>query len=397
MKVFFADCRGDEQIEVIVADSTQLLIYSLDGRLLLHKELTEENLRPAFAHDTDGDGKADIVFGTEHARTNEIKILNGMGFEISRFTERSATQNFSALIPKTIYRDQLIALAQPEGYSSPRGILLLDTFSLKLEQTFFTPHPIDLTLLGPSRGIPAPLLVPSYRVFDEGQFQSYGPSDKPRDEVYEAKRMLLKIDTAEMISEEFELFDTPDADSGAIHYAAIPEVPERVLLFFTHPSEHRHEAVTHVYEVSLSDGTIQNRIEQLSGVYHDSRVIPGSSSSSLIIAALQRQTGTALTVFSRDLEILKSFELTNSLEFGPLFFDPVSSKYILFLILEDGLYGINNELELLPVLKEKGFLKMAVYKSPDLLYTAMVTESGLELFVVSKILHESCLSSTITD
>lgn len=397
VKVFLADCRGDEQIEVIIVGSTQLLIYSFDGKLLLHKRLTEDNLRPAFAHDTDGDGKADIVFGTEHARTNAIKILNGMGFEISRFTEKSATQNFSALIPKTIYRDQLIAIAQPEGYSSPRGILLLDAFSLELEQTFFTPYPIDLTLLAPSRGSPAPLLIPSYRVFDEGQFQSYGPSDKPRDEVYEAKRMLLKIDTAEMISEEFELLDTPDADSGTIRYAAIPEVPERVLLFFSYPSEHMHESVTHVYEVSLSDGVILNRREQLSGVYHESRIIPVSSSSYLIIAALQRQNGTALTVFSRDLEILKSFELPNSLEFGPFFFDPVSSKSVLFLILEDGLYGINNELELLPVLKEKGFLKMAVYQSSDSLFTALLTESGLELFVVSKILHASCLSSAIID
>jgi hypothetical protein len=382
VKAFFADCRGDEQIELAIASSAHLFVYSLDGEVLLQKKLPGIHLRPALTQDIDYDTKADIIFGSENARINEVRIVNGMGYDVSQFTEKSATQNFSALIPIAIYQGSLLTLAQPEDYRSPRGILKLDAYSLDLQQTFFTPFPLDLTFIGQGSEIPDPLLILSYRLFDEGQFQSYGLSDNPQKEVYEAKRMLLKINIAGMRSEEMELSELPTFDSGTLFYTAIPNLSEEVLLFYTYPSSKPYGDFTGLYKISLSNGKILEHHENTPGTFYNARNIPVGDSYFIIMAVRERQ-GMKIHIFSSSIELLKTIEVGQLLQFGPSLLSSRSTNFMLFFITEDGLYVINSDFEIVPIAKKQGLKEMAVYAAEETIYAALVTETSYELFSVN--------------
>ena len=368
--IFTGDCRGDSNVEIILASENSILIYSKDGELLLYKPLGYSFFNPSFLSDLDKDGKEDLVLGTVSASPNRILAINGMGHTISSFREEKSYHDFSSIDPQFVLNGKIYALARPADDESARGILCFDSFSMKLLWTFYTPDPLMLTLLQNE------IMILSYFTHGNGTFVQYGHEDDfylRRD--YEVKGMLIEIGINGEALSEFELFSSQNVTLGTLLYSSIGDSKNEVLLnHYFYENDQKYK----LFIINVNDGLIQAESELVYRLFLGQNIISAKGETFTVVSE-RSEDMFFLSIYNSFLDLVLTEQLSGSFSLGPVLISENGESFIQYLLSENGLYTVNEQFEIKQVIHDVNVRDMAIYKEDGVSRMVILNAHSLHL------------------
>ncbi len=376
--IFISDFRGDNKPEIAIISENKLLIYTIKGGLLLEKIFKQPH-EPSFTYDADKDGKTDIILGTVSAPKNEIIIINGVGNIISKFKEDKSSQNFSSLTPVGIFQNRLFATARPAFPEASRGILCFDPFSMNLLYTFYTPDPIDISII--ESNTPNPVMVPSYNTHNDGVFLKYAKeTDRRIKEDYEREGALLKISLDGTPLAEYEILNRTDNILGTLNYRAIPDVNNEILLF--HYLSGSKESFYHILKIDTGTGKIISQSLKQEGEYIDSVIIP-LRNDFRIIASIKKNNYYNINQLSGSQELLHSISFNSRPELKQVLMNREKDDYLLLIIFPDGIYSLDRNMQLNKVIEGRNYIDLQIFDYNKQRYMVLLKNTEFEIYSIN--------------
>lgn len=147
------DVLGTEEPEIVVADTSSVCVFSLQGKPITQRTYKDKNIRPAFLYDADRDGKLDILCGSTSSGDLSIRMINGFGNVVRKFSVSSEEKTYTSLLPRFVYNGSLFVVAKEGWIDSPRGVLAFTFPDFSTRWLFSLPsNPVELCVRFTEKG-----------------------------------------------------------------------------------------------------------------------------------------------------------------------------------------------------------------------------------------------------
>ena len=374
--IFISDFRGNKDPEIAISGGKKLTIYNINGDLLLEK-VFKKSYQPSFVFDIDKDGKSDIILRTSTSPRNEIVIINGAGNIISNFLEDKSSQNFSSIIPIGILQNRLFATARSAFPEGERGILCFNPFSMNLLYTFYTPDPIGISIL--ESDTPNPVIIPSYKTHNDGIFRKYAKeSDNRTDEDYEKVGAFLKIDLNGTPLKEYEILNRNNIILGTLEYKTIPGSEKEIVLL--HYLSDSNNNFYHILKIDTQTGAVISQGVKQRGNYLDSVIVPLKKDFRLL-TTIKKDNRYYLIQFSSSQKQIGIISVNSRPILKQVVINNEKDEYLVLIILSDGIYTLNENIELTRIIEGENFLDIKLYKYKNKKYAILLQKRGFNIYI----------------
>lgn len=171
--------------EVVVAGPGGFVAYERSGRQVGAHEVSGGRRAPGVLVDADGDGKLDVVLGSDYGADAELSTYNGRGRRIAKRRVVIGDKALGRVVPFIAAGTGILVAAEESWLAGPRGVMRVDPATL--DNQWFAAVPtgvVAVAMVGESTAV-------SNRTQHNGEFNVIGAKQEWRFGLDTAPQLLL--------------------------------------------------------------------------------------------------------------------------------------------------------------------------------------------------------------